>query len=105
MHYVRIADTAELAPGQMKRFQAEGHEVLLANIEGEFYAIADRCTHQGGSLCQGSLVSGVVQCLRHGARFDVKTGLALLSSRTSVSVDFSQPISDQPESRLRRFRW
>jgi nitrite reductase/ring-hydroxylating ferredoxin subunit len=44
MHYVRIADTAELAPGQMKRFQAEGHEVLLANVEGEFYAIADRCT-------------------------------------------------------------
>ena len=81
MQYVRIAETAELAPGQMKGFQVEGFEVLLANIGGEFYAMADRCPHQAGSLCKGALQSAVVQCPRHGARFDVKTGRALSGAR------------------------
>jgi 3-phenylpropionate/trans-cinnamate dioxygenase ferredoxin subunit len=77
MEFVRIADTSELAPGQMKRAQVEGQDILLANVDGNYYAVADRCTHRGGSLCDGSLASAIVVCPRHGARFDVRTGEAV----------------------------
>jgi 3-phenylpropionate/trans-cinnamate dioxygenase ferredoxin component len=117
MEYVRVANTSELAPGQMKRAQLEGHDILLANVEGNFYAIGNRCTHRGGSLCQGSLVSVVVQCPRHGARFDVRTGRAVCGARVlffekevkdavcfQVLIDDSQvfvglpDLPDRPES-------
>jgi 3-phenylpropionate/trans-cinnamate dioxygenase ferredoxin component len=77
MEFVRIADTSELSPGQMKRAQVEGQDILLANIDGNYYAVANRCTHRAGSLCDGSLASGIVVCPRHGARFDVRTGEAV----------------------------
>ena len=81
MEFVRIAGTSELAPGQMKCVQVEGQEILLANVDGEYYAIANRCTHLGGSLCEGTLASAVVECPGHGARFDVRTGRALSGAR------------------------
>jgi 3-phenylpropionate/trans-cinnamate dioxygenase ferredoxin subunit len=81
MEFVRIAGTSELIPGQMKRVQVEGQDILLANVDGHYYAIADRCTHLGGSLCEGSLASAVVACPKHGARFDVRTGEALSGAK------------------------
>jgi len=77
MEFVRIADTSELAPGQMKQAQADGQDILLANVDGQYYAVANRCTHLGGLLCDGSLAAGIVVCPRHGARFDVRTGAAV----------------------------
>ena len=53
MEFVRIADTSELVPGQMKCVQVEGQDILLANVGGDYYAIGNRCTHLGGSLCEG----------------------------------------------------
>jgi nitrite reductase/ring-hydroxylating ferredoxin subunit len=81
MEYVRAGDTSELAAGQMKRAQVEGHDILLANVEGSFYAIANRCTHRGGSLSDGTLTAGVVTCPEHGARFDVRTGRAVSAAK------------------------
>jgi|SRR6266853_460050 len=110
MEFVRIADTSELAPGQMKHVHVEGHDILLANVEGDYYAIANRCTHLGGSLCDGTLDSAVVACPRHGARFDVRTGHAVSGAkvllfgktvknaiRFQVLVDGSQIFAGVPD--------
>ncbi|MHC5541556.1 non-heme iron oxygenase ferredoxin subunit, partial [Singulisphaera rosea] len=47
------------------------------NVDGSYYAIDDVCTHDGGPLAEGDLEGCEIQCPRHGARFDVRTGQAL----------------------------
>ena len=77
MEYIKVADQSEIPVNQMKMVKAKGMEILLANLDGTFYAIANRCTHLGGSLAQGTLNKGIVTCPRHHAQFDVKTGQAV----------------------------
>ena len=81
MEYIRVADKAELPANKMIVVVVGGKEVLLANIDGSYYAIANKCTHLGGSLSKGSLDGSVVTCPRHGARFDVKTGQAIANAK------------------------
>lgn len=77
MEYIKVADIADLPANKMITVVVKGQEVLLANIDGAYYAIANKCTHLGGSLSKGVLDGNVVKCPRHGARFDVKTGKAV----------------------------
>lgn len=77
MTAVAIAKASELGPGQMKIVEAGGERIALCNVGGTFYAIQDLCTHDDGPLGEGTLRGGVVECPRHGARFDVKTGAAV----------------------------
>jgi 3-phenylpropionate/trans-cinnamate dioxygenase ferredoxin subunit len=51
--------------------------IALCNVEGSIYAIDDVCTHDGGPLDQGVLDDAQIECPRHGARFDVRTGKPL----------------------------
>ncbi len=73
-NYITVAKTSELKPGQMKTFAVDGHHLLLANWEGTFFATQDLCTHDGGTLGDGELIDGEIECPRHGGRFDLKTG-------------------------------
>ncbi len=77
MEYVRVVDQAELPTNKMMIVVVGGREVLLANVDGSYYAIANKCTHAGGSLAEGSLQGNLVTCPKHGARFDLKTGKAV----------------------------
>jgi len=77
MEYVKVADKTGLPTGKMIIVMVAGKEVLLANVDGACYAIANKCTHLGGSLAEGSLEGSIVTCPRHGACFDVKTGKAV----------------------------
>lgn len=72
-----VARKSEIVPGTTKRVVAGGRDVLLCNVAGEIYAIEDLCTHDGGALDQGELEGACIECPRHGARFDVRTGAAL----------------------------
>lgn len=58
----------------MQPVKVNGREILLIRQGGEFYAMEDRCTHDGGILHDGELLAGAVKCERHGAKFDIKTG-------------------------------
>jgi 3-phenylpropionate/trans-cinnamate dioxygenase ferredoxin subunit len=49
-------------------------DIALCNVGGELYAVANVCTHDGGPLGRGHLYGDLIECPRHGARFDVKTG-------------------------------
>jgi 3-phenylpropionate/trans-cinnamate dioxygenase ferredoxin subunit len=73
----RIASASEIAPGTTRRVVVEGQEILICNIDGNFFAIEDVCTHDGGPLDQGDLEGACIVCPRHGATFDVRTGAAL----------------------------
>jgi len=72
--YVRLAGKAEVPIGKMKAVKLEGKEILIANVDNNYYAIGNRCTHAGGDLSQGVLEGNVVTCPRHHAKFDVTTG-------------------------------
>lgn len=71
---VAVADAGEMKPGQMKLIHANGQRVVLARTETGHAACADRCTHRGGPLSDGTLACGIVTCPWHGSQFDVQTG-------------------------------
>jgi 3-phenylpropionate/trans-cinnamate dioxygenase ferredoxin component len=73
-NFVAVAKTADVKPGQMKSFAVNNKRVLIANWEGTFFATQDLCTHDNGTLADGELVDGEIECPRHGGRFDLKTG-------------------------------
>src|SRR2546428_5359913 len=72
-----VAKTSEIPSERVAVFQVGDHEVAVCNVGGGFYAIDDLCTHDGGSLDQGELEGGEIQCPRHGAPFDGRTGAAI----------------------------
>ncbi len=72
-----VAKTGSIAEGTTLRVVTAGAGVLLCRCEGELYAIEDVCTHDGGPLDQGNLDGCKIECPRHGAQFDVRTGEAL----------------------------
>jgi metal-sulfur cluster biosynthetic enzyme/nitrite reductase/ring-hydroxylating ferredoxin subunit len=74
---VKVATMNELAPGQKLLAEVEGRQLAVFNVDGEYYAIEDVCTHDGGPLVEGELQGREIECPRHGARFDVTTGKAL----------------------------
>ncbi len=69
----------ELPPGSMKLVHAGSVMIGVYNVDGELYAIEDRCSHDDGPLVEGDWEpeEAVVICPRHGARFDIRTGRAL----------------------------
>ncbi|HYU20034.1 MAG TPA: non-heme iron oxygenase ferredoxin subunit [Chloroflexota bacterium] len=76
--WITAAGEGELGPGQVKVVEAGEKRLALCNVDGEYYCIDDVCTHDGGSLDQGEVFGDEIECPRHGARFDVKTGRALI---------------------------
>jgi 3-phenylpropionate/trans-cinnamate dioxygenase ferredoxin subunit len=72
--FIKVAQTSDLAPGEKMLVEYDEEDVGLFNIEGEFYAISDVCTHDNGPLVEGKLEGEWIICPRHGARFNVKTG-------------------------------
>ena len=72
--FVAVARTGEIPPGGVKIVRLGDVPVAIFHLEDGFYAIEDVCTHDGGPVAEGSLEDGVIECPRHGARFDVRTG-------------------------------
>jgi nitrite reductase/ring-hydroxylating ferredoxin subunit len=76
---------SELSPGAMKWVAVDRQRVLLANVEGAFYAVRDACGHRQAALSKGTLTGHVVECPLHFAQFDVRTG-KLLSGPVAEDV-------------------
>jgi len=89
----RVATVSEIAPGTTKQVVLGGDEVLLCNVAGTIYAIDDVCTHDGGPLEQGRLDGCEIECPRHGARFDVRTGEA--TAFPAVMPVATHPVSQE----------
>jgi 3-phenylpropionate/trans-cinnamate dioxygenase ferredoxin component len=76
---VEVCPVDELPPGAMKLVHAGSVMLGVFNVDGEFYAIEDRCSHDDGPLVEGDWEpeEAVVICPRHGSRFDIRSGRAL----------------------------
>lgn len=75
--FVAVIKASELSPGHMKWVAVNRERVLLANVEGTFYALQDACGHQRAPLSKGELEGYVIECPLHFAQFDVRTGKLL----------------------------
>jgi nitrite reductase/ring-hydroxylating ferredoxin subunit len=71
---IEVASTKDLMPGQMIGVEKEGKSLLIANVNGAYYAIGNTCTHMACSISDGTLNGDTVQCPCHGSTFNVKTG-------------------------------
>ncbi len=65
---------SDIKPGKIIKVSVDGRDILVANIDGEYCATDDTCTHSGASLSEGKLEENVVTCGWHAAQFDCKTG-------------------------------
>lgn len=77
VRFVPVAKIDEIPPGEVRVFEVEGLSLAVSNIDGNFYAIDDLCTHDDGPLGSGKIHGFAIECPRHGARFDVRTGKVL----------------------------
>lgn len=75
--WIQVAAAADIEPGTGLRVEVGDEPIAIWNVDGEFYATADTCTHEEASLSEGDLWGEVVECPLHGAQFDVRTGAVL----------------------------
>ena len=72
-----VASTDEIPNGARKLLEVDGRAIAVFNIAGTFYCIADVCSHDDGPVAEGELAGTEIECPRHGAHFDVRTGKVL----------------------------
>lgn len=77
MKFIRAISTTDVSEGKAIKVNLEGRDVLLANVNGKFYALNNVCPHAGGSLADGTLNGSTITSPKHGAKFDLKTGEAV----------------------------
>src|SRR5205823_2679716 len=73
-NHIEVAKIEDVQNGKMKRVKINGKEILIANINGKYFAIDNRCGHSNAALSSGVLNGNIVTCPLHGAQFDVTTG-------------------------------
>jgi 3-phenylpropionate/trans-cinnamate dioxygenase ferredoxin subunit len=72
--FIRAAAVSDILPGRVKTVEVGDEDVALCNVDGQIYAIADVCSHDDGPLGEGYLLGEEIECPRHGARFNVRSG-------------------------------
>jgi len=87
-----ICTTAELLPGEMRHGfdEVTGAGIVVFNLDGELYALEDQCSHEEFALSNGAFDpdTGSIECVLHGARFDVRNGRALCAPAYEPVVKF-----------------
>ncbi len=86
--FVDVAAEAEVGPSQVVPIRVGRRDLLLCNVDGTLFAIADRCTHAAWTLADGELRNGEIICSLHGATFDVRTGRATGAPATKALGTF-----------------
>lgn len=76
--FITVATTDEIKPGERIIFEIGRHWIAVFNVGGQYYAIEDLCTHDGGSVAEGRLDGFDIECPRHGACFDIRDGRVTL---------------------------
>ena len=91
---ITIGKVDDVPPGTARVFEANGKRIAVCNVDGTIYAIDDVCTHDGGPLGEGELEGEQIECPRHGARFDVKTGRALTLPAVRPVASYPVQVND-----------
>jgi 3-phenylpropionate/trans-cinnamate dioxygenase ferredoxin component len=77
VEYIAVGSVDELPAGQRLFIEIDGQPIVIINLAGNYYAIADECSHDDGPVGEGTLEGFEIICPRHGARFDIRTGKVL----------------------------
>ena len=72
--WIRVCGPGEMLPGEFRVVWDQDTPIAVYNVDGMFYAIEDTCSHDDGELAGGEVHGFEVECPRHGARFDMRTG-------------------------------
>lgn len=75
--WVRVAAVEECPKGALLGVEAGEHRIVLAHVDGSMYALQDRCSHADFPLSDGELDGTELECIHHGAKFDVTSGKAI----------------------------
>lgn len=81
-----VAKVGEIPEGQGRAFEVEGQMVAVFFEQGQYYAIEDRCPHQGAPLSEGIVFDKCVTCTWHGWRFSLEDGRWLDSLKSKIRV-------------------
>jgi len=108
-----VATVGEIAPGSRKLVTVKGREIGLFNIKGEYFALANKCPHEGASLCRGTLVGlaqsdgpgdyrltrqgELLKCPWHGWEFDVRTGQSWCDPDNTYVRQYAVSVEDGGE--------
>ena len=81
--FVTVAKVGEIPSGGVKVVRIGDQEIAVFHLDGAYHALDDVCTHDGGPLAEGTIEDHVIECPRHGARFDIRTGAVLSMPATA----------------------
>ena len=109
-----VARVGEIARGARKLVEVRGRQIVVFNLSGEYFALLDRCPHQGGSLYHGKITGlvqsdapgqyrycrqgEIVRCPWHAWEFDIRTGKSWCDPRRVRVRNY--PVSVEPGARL-----
>jgi len=80
--WTKVANTGDLKAGDVKQVHVDGDPLCLANVEGEFLATTDICSHEYVNLSEGWLEDDEIECPQHGSKFSMRTGEVLNAPAT-----------------------
>ncbi|MEE8365705.1 MAG: non-heme iron oxygenase ferredoxin subunit [Gammaproteobacteria bacterium] len=92
--FIAITPATTIKKGRVKPFSVGGHNLLIANVEGRYYAMEDRCSHEDSPLSLGCLKGELIDCTLHGSRFNVKTGIPVEEPAVEPVKTFRVRIKD-----------
>jgi 3-phenylpropionate/trans-cinnamate dioxygenase ferredoxin subunit len=72
--YVTVAKVTDLNPGELMYVEVDDEPICLINLDGEFHALNDLCTHEEASLSDGEIIGDEIECPLHGGAFEIRTG-------------------------------
>ena len=94
--WTRVCATSELLPGEMQMAWDGDTPILVFNHDGDLYALEDRCSHEDFELSAGDFdpATGTIECVLHGAKFDVRDGRALCAPAYEPALKFPVKVHD-----------
>ena len=76
--FERVAALSDLSDGEIIAVDVQGESILLANVDGQVYAISETCSHEGAPLSEGILIGGTcLECPWHAGQFDLSDGTVI----------------------------
>ncbi len=94
MSWVLAASCDDLAPGASRCVDIGEHRIAMFHTDDGVYAIGDRCSHAEASLSEGEVDDFEVECPRHGAVFDIRTGEACSLPATKPVPSYRAEVRD-----------
>lgn len=102
--WMEVAAVGDIPNRICRVVDLDGTRVAVFNLDGEYYAIEDVCTHDGGDLTSGWVEGDQIICPRHGAHFCIRTGAALTAPAFEATATFPVRVHDG-KIQVRDARW